>query len=53
MVWYTAMMPRMKKPPDFEKFTGYRPRGRERMKHCIAAWDRLDRALMNNRRKGR
>ncbi|MCW1932610.1 hypothetical protein [Pararhodobacter zhoushanensis] len=50
MVWWGATMPRMKKPPSFEEFTGIKPRRGQNLAACIAAWDRIDRALMRNKK---
>lgn len=45
MVWWGAMMPHMKKPPDFEKFVGIPPDRNERIRRWVEAWDRADASL--------
>jgi hypothetical protein len=50
LVWWGAMMPLMKKPPEFREFTGIKAAPRADLAACIAAWDRIDRALMANRK---
>jgi hypothetical protein len=50
-VWWGAMMPLMKKPPLFHEFTGTKANRKSDLAACIAAWDRVDRALMANRKK--
>jgi hypothetical protein len=51
LVWWGAMMPHMKKPPQFRDFTGIQPARGDDLAACIAAWDRIDRALMANRKR--
>ena len=51
MVWWGAMLPYLKKPPKFEEFTGQKKNRVNDLQACIAAWDRIDRALSANRKK--
>ena len=52
LVWWGAMLPHLKKPPQFREFVGGKtPDRRQDLRACIAAWDRIDRALMANRKK--
>lgn len=48
LVWWGAMMPRLKDPPEFEAFTGYRPSRSDQIRRWVDAWDRVDRALQRN-----
>jgi hypothetical protein len=52
LVWWGAMMPHLKKPPEFREFIGGGPNRASRadIAACVAAWDRVDRALMANRK---
>jgi hypothetical protein len=50
MVWWGAMMPLMKEPPSYEKFTGYVPDKREQLRRWLAAWDRVDAGLRRSRK---
>lgn len=52
MVWWGAMMPHLKKPPKFAEFVGDAPDRARDVRACVAAWDRVDRALSRNRQKG-
>jgi len=45
LVWWGAMLPHMKDPPSFEKFTGYRPSRAEFVARWSEAWDRVDAAM--------
>jgi len=50
MIWWGAMMPLMKKPPDYEKFTGYVPDKREVLRRFVEAWDKVEAGLRRNRK---
>ena len=45
MVGLGAMLPHVKDPPTFEKFTGYEPDRRAEIQRWVAAWDKVDAAL--------
>lgn len=45
------MLPHLKKPPKFEEFIGQKKNRANDLQACIAAWDRIDRALSANRKK--
>jgi hypothetical protein len=49
LVWWGAMMPHVKEPPDLETFAGYQPDKRAALKRCVEAWDKVDLALRRNR----
>ncbi len=44
-VWYSAMLPRMKKPPEFHDFVSGKKDKRSEIIQCIDAWDKIDMAL--------
>jgi len=51
MIWWGAMLPHLKKPPSFDKFVGQSENRVRDVAACVAAWDRVDRALSRNRKK--
>ena len=50
LVWFGAMMPRLKNPPTLEKFVGRARSETGRVRNFHSAWDRIDAALARNRR---
>jgi hypothetical protein len=46
LVWWGAMLPHMKQPPKHDEFAGIRRRG---LADCIAAWERVRRAMERGR----
>ncbi len=50
-VWYSAMMPTLKKPPTFAEFVGKEPDRGSAKQRCLEAWDKVDRALARNRKR--
>lgn len=45
LVWFGAMLPRLRKPIPLETFVGGAPDRAARVQQFHAAWDRIDRAL--------
>lgn len=48
LVWFGAMLPRMKKPPPLEKFAGRITSSADRVRRFHDAWDKIDQALSRN-----
>lgn len=45
-IWFTAMLPHFEKPLPFDEFVTGEKDKRAEIAACLAAWDRVDRALM-------
>jgi len=48
-VWFTAMLPRFKKPPSLKEFISGGNDRRSDLVQCLSAWDKIDRALSRGR----
>lgn len=51
LVWWGAMMPTRRYPPKHDEFAGVKAERKSDILACIAAWDRIDRALMGKKKK--
>lgn len=48
-IWFTAMMPHLKEPPDLEQFVYGQKNSRRELSRCLEAWDKVDAALNGNK----
>lgn len=51
-IWLTAMLPHLDKRPSLDEFVHGQKDRRRDLVACLAAWDKVDRALVANRNKG-
>lgn len=49
-VWWGAMLPHMKKPPQLREFIGEAPQRQRNIVECIEAWEKVRQAQMRARR---
>jgi hypothetical protein len=50
-VWFSAMLPNLKKPPTLDEFVGGKKDKTRELTRFLEAWDRVDAALAANKNR--